>query len=709
MNRSDAELLIEARKLEIEADRLKSDRELETERLKIDRDRLLFEERRLNEAPRRADVPVGSSADALAEFFRGHPGPKGDLGEVGPQGVQGERGLIGAVGPQGLQGDRGVPGIPGIDGQDGERGPMGERGAPGIQGPKGDPGKPGLVWKGSYVTGVQYQPGDAVELDGSSWIASATTNNRPGPGSAGWNILAQKGAGGSVLSTSKSYGPTTLAASAVTVTPAGNLAATNTQSALVELQGDIDSLDDDLGNIQNDLVDLAVDVDANTAAIAVLQNKTIDNATTYYVATTGSDSNPGTVGSPFLTIQKALDSLHGFRINNTVTISVGVGNFDGFRLNQTYSFGASGSLTVNGTLTDSGISGTATASLDGNVILTDGTKSWTTDEHRGKIARYSLDAGATWTYGPIAANTATTMTLALSSGSGSWLYQIWTLDTVINTSVAAAAPVYGATDTITTPTTRTCIHVTPGGLGLATATQFMFRRLKVVAPSTDSCALLRGTPSLLQFEQCSFTRATGTSALFTIPNNPNVTFGRCFMSLSGGITLSISAGAIPTITLSRCVMIGGSSGTGLSTGTAGAPIYFSVSDSYIKGHTTGLSCQRGMFAFLFNTTFYSCTTAISGAGCFLTITGTQFKTCTTALSVTDSATTVFTGTCRIDGATNGIVITACKVKIVSTLTIATTTNDISVEGVVSTVAALRALAPKVFPAASNAYSSYCYE
>lgn len=46
------------------------------------------------------------------------------------------------------------------------------------------------------------------------------------------------------------------------------------------------------------------------------------NAATYYVATTGNDSNPGTLAFPFLTIQKAADI-----VNPGDTVLVGDGTY----------------------------------------------------------------------------------------------------------------------------------------------------------------------------------------------------------------------------------------------------------------------------------------------------------------------------------------------------------------------------------------------
>ena len=71
---------------------------------------------------------------------------------------------------------------------------------------------------------------------------------------------------------------------------------------------------------------------------------------TYYVATTGSDSNTGlTVGSPFLTIQKAFDVVfNNLDVNNkTVTIQIADGTYTAGVL-ITYPHVGGGSIIVNG-------------------------------------------------------------------------------------------------------------------------------------------------------------------------------------------------------------------------------------------------------------------------------------------------------------------------------------------------------------------------
>lgn len=110
-------------------------------------------------------------------------------GEKGDQGERGEPGLVGRqgpIGPEGAKGERGEPGLKG------ERGIKGEAGA---RGPKGEPGDPGIEWQGPFQLGKTYQERDAVEYQGSSWIALRTTKDIPAERSD-WDLLAKKGRDG---------------------------------------------------------------------------------------------------------------------------------------------------------------------------------------------------------------------------------------------------------------------------------------------------------------------------------------------------------------------------------------------------------------------------------------------------------------------------------------------------------------------------------
>lgn len=139
---------------------------------------------------------------------------KGDVGEKGPpgeRGVPGERGEKGERGGPGLDGQQGIRGEDGRDGKDGQRGARGPQGKPGEKGDAGPQGEPGINWRGSFRLGEAYEPDDAVEHDGSSWIATQRTKEIP-PGSD-WDVLAKRGrdgTGGGFVATNQdamSYSP----------------------------------------------------------------------------------------------------------------------------------------------------------------------------------------------------------------------------------------------------------------------------------------------------------------------------------------------------------------------------------------------------------------------------------------------------------------------------------------------------------------------
>lgn len=199
-----------------------------------------YERERVFEGPRGFPGIDGVQGDKGDKGERGFEGPKGERGE---QGTQGERGEIGPVG---------AAGIPGVDGQDGERGETGPRGPPG---PKGEKGDPGLNWRGKFSHGTRYMPGDGVTYEGSSWIAKFDTVALPTTFAVDWDLLASKGDTGTTLGGVGGGGSGVSTAADLEVTPAGNLASTDGQAALEELQGDIDGL-------TSDVVDLAGDVSA---------------------------------------------------------------------------------------------------------------------------------------------------------------------------------------------------------------------------------------------------------------------------------------------------------------------------------------------------------------------------------------------------------------------------------------------------------------
>jgi hypothetical protein len=80
-----------------------------------------------------------------------------------------------------------------LPGRKGDRGPKGDPGTDGLPGPPGPNGE-AVRWRGKWTTGTYYQPLDAVEFEGSSYICTDVTSNQP-PG-YGWDLMAQRGKDG---------------------------------------------------------------------------------------------------------------------------------------------------------------------------------------------------------------------------------------------------------------------------------------------------------------------------------------------------------------------------------------------------------------------------------------------------------------------------------------------------------------------------------
>lgn len=164
--------------------------------------------------------PNGESRHRLAAAVLGDPTLArkvpmliGDRGPQGEQGLQGERGYSGPPGldgQNGARGDRGPQGEPGPEGQaiQGGPGPTGDKGDRGPRGETGPQGPVGLNWRGTWVRARSYAVRDAVELDGSSYVAVAPSRNERPPGK-GWNVLAAAAAraeGGTAIPTSGAFG-----------------------------------------------------------------------------------------------------------------------------------------------------------------------------------------------------------------------------------------------------------------------------------------------------------------------------------------------------------------------------------------------------------------------------------------------------------------------------------------------------------------------
>ncbi|WP_348268923.1 DNRLRE domain-containing protein [Edaphobacter paludis] len=136
--------------------------------------------------------PAGAPGLPGAAGSAGPAGPKGDVGPMGPAGASGSQG------PQGTAGIQGPRGLQGVAGSAGPAGPSGLQGPAGPMGPIGPAGTAGIIFRGNYISSVNYAMNDAVSYQGASYISVAASNqgNTPGSNPARWSLLAAPGAAG---------------------------------------------------------------------------------------------------------------------------------------------------------------------------------------------------------------------------------------------------------------------------------------------------------------------------------------------------------------------------------------------------------------------------------------------------------------------------------------------------------------------------------
>jgi hypothetical protein len=125
-----------------------------------------------------------------------------------PAGPPGAMGPTGPIGPQGLTGPTGA------------QGPAGPTGTTGATGPTGPQGPRGLTWRGVWHSASNYLADDAVQSNGSAWLARRANANVAPVEGADWNLLAQKGDTGATGATG-SQGPIGLTGPAGPIGPQG--------------------------------------------------------------------------------------------------------------------------------------------------------------------------------------------------------------------------------------------------------------------------------------------------------------------------------------------------------------------------------------------------------------------------------------------------------------------------------------------------------
>lgn len=395
----------------------------------------------------------------------------------------------------------------------------------------------------------------------------------------------------------------------------------------------------------------------------------IDQATILNVALTGSDSDAdGSSVKPYRTIQAALDSLTNVVIKAPVTVSVGPGTFNGFYMpNFTIAQpvgSATASVTVLGTVSNSAIVGTCVASIvAGTTILTDVTKTWTVDEHVGKLVTCIDGGGSTFQF-MIYGNSATELYLTTNS-IGYISYTINSLDTIL---------------TPINMNTNTCSILLPVGGYQAQVGQVVLRYLRNQSTSSPAISLRGGN---VQVTWCCF---SSTASVVNIFSGVLSTTSTVFTGSGTGINV-LSTSSAGTVLLNSTAF--SKLTTGMSLISPSVYVQFGGNCIFYK-NTTGLSALNG-------STLY-------GIGVVM-----KFQDCITGASLSQKTSlATMSGLFGTGNTTCFNISKGATLQILATSTI-TGTTELNVDGTTGTIATMRGNSPKVFPLTPNAYGSYAYE
>ncbi len=464
---------------------------------------------------------------------------------------------------------------------------------------------------------------------------------------------------------------------------------------------------------------IVVTVTDETSRLDTLEKDTTSSNLTLYVETTGRDTNPGTKTAPFLTIQAALDSLPR-RIRHLVSIRVGIGNFAGFQI-KGFSIDPVGAtaagLSVQGTLipfvpaTGSATGATTSITAPGSttpIVANDSLATFTVSDLKGKLIEMTSGTSL-GTLFPICANTATAITIPQQTGTiggGNYAIQDW--GTVITGTVKLApdAPILNvapvaAVDLYVYIANNTVNKTTSGGM-------ISIERMKILISTFISGSGIQSVSSgQPKFRYCQIANSGGGTSLRSSGVDGIRLTSNVFIALAvaGTSGMVLSGDRNSNITLNY--ILNGSSGIGVSilngtnelltnnfidTGAEGIRLIGGSVTSYggfITGCAKGISINGSLapshFALSNTATINSSTTvAIEVTSAFL------------ALGATFGGTGSLVGVSLLKGA-------RCSV---STSVTMTGTTEVSIDGVSSTWATMRAASPKLI---TNTYGTIFYE
>lgn len=421
----------------------------------------------------------------------------------------------------------------------------------------------------------------------------------------------------------------------------------------------------------------------------------IDEPLTLYVETTGSDSNPGTAAKPFLTVQAALNYLKPFLIAAVVQIRVGIGTFDGFSVPDIKiqnRGNITGSLSVIGTMglaTLSTGSATGTATSTSANTVNDTGQSWTSSELIGK---YSLSGtiGVNELYNPIVSATSTSFVAVTTSGTTYGIYEPLTV--IVNNCRLAG-----------TSSANTCVVL---GMVQTVSIQRMKLETSGVSGNAFTNNGIAGHSTSIVEVTLSLPSAGASTTGIVLFSGGKFSASRCVFDLkkAASTAISVSAGSV-TVSFSyvkgadktQNCFVYSVGGAATSADGVGAITTSSVVFDNLKSVIAPVSVFCGpIYNSVISGLFINCDiicNTIRGQAWFIDIHANQ-----PSFPFASSGNNTFI-----------LIDKNATVQVYSSVPSGLATTDISVNGATSTLAAMRALTPKVFPAAANAYGSYVYE
>lgn len=441
-------------------------------------------------------------------------------------------------------------------------------------------------------------------------------------------------------------------------------------------------------------------------------------ATTYYVATTGSDSNACTSeAAPCLTLQGAINRVPK-NIYHAVTVQLGSGNFTGAYITNFTIHPSSArpvGLIIRGTLISATLAtgsatGTATGvtSASGSTFatLTDTNANFTANDLRGKLIEITGGTGSSATaFYVISSNTQTVITLAGGWGTapvaGS-TYAIRDWGTVINAAPTAAQGPDGTS--IGTARLLNFVGNSGGSAGITASDPIHIQKLKMSSSGGALSVFDSAAPIVLRWV---YTGTTGTGTSLMTWNRGGIYYRNSYSFCSSTCQHMAPAPDSRNPDGSRVTSSMFHAGAYGFVETAG---YIVISSSYLYAQTaSGIENNVGalLASQIINSRIDCNSTGATGikssAGSAtggnvpfsLGVSSTDISNCATAISLRNP---LAAGTISaVTGSSNTVgmsLTTGSKLKVDATTTL-TGTTEVSIDGTTTTLATMRAASPKV--------------